>query len=407
MRTKKYYICVTPFFPSPANWRGAYVYDQVKAIMRNSDYEVVVFKTSNIGSREQSYVLDGIQVYTLPTLFMPSYILNGLTEGILGKCFLYALHKNKIDIQRIAFVHCHTANHAAFGLALKKINPSVKVLVQFHDLDPLTIRNGKWADKRWNSRYRARKSINAINKADLLICISEPVRDALLSFPRPRVGEVYESALRILDNLADFEPVHPKNVYVLNNGVDISLFTPLDNLNMHKDIFKIGCVANFQELKDHQTLLEAFCHLINKGYTNMRLSLLGTGSTRSAIESYINEHKLAEYVEWPEEVPHAMLPKYYRSLDLFVLPSFYEGFGCVYTEAYACGVPFMGCYNQGAAECIVPEDKDLWLIEPRNALQLASRIENYYHMRPRQRLCKPYDINVLIKDFLEYLSRTF
>ena len=75
-------------------------------------------------------------------------------------------------------------------------------------------------------------------------------------------------------------------------------------------------------------------------------------------EEYIKEHGLELYVEWPNEVTHEKLPDYYRSLDLFVLPSVYEGFGCVYTEAYACGVPFIGVFDQGAAEVIAPEECD-------------------------------------------------
>ena len=55
MKTKKYYICVTPFFPSTDNWRGAYVYDQVKAIMRNSDYEVVVMKPTSWRDQTEAY----------------------------------------------------------------------------------------------------------------------------------------------------------------------------------------------------------------------------------------------------------------------------------------------------------------------------------------------------------------
>ena len=85
----------------------------------------------------------------------------------------------------------------------ERVNPRAKVLLQFHDLDPLTLRNGKWAGKRWNRRYRARKSISALNRADMLVCISEPVRDAILAFPHPRKGEVYPPALQMLKDVAD------------------------------------------------------------------------------------------------------------------------------------------------------------------------------------------------------------
>lgn len=398
-----YYICVTPFFPSPTSWRGAYVLDQVKAIRRNSGYEVIVFKTCGLGDRQSDYIIDGITVYTIHPLLMPSYVLNGLTEGIVGCNFVRTLNKLGIDTGRVAFVHCHTASHAAFGFGVKRVNPEAKVLLQFHDLDPLTLRNGKWADKRWNRRYRARKSISALNRADLLVCISEPVRDAILAFPHPRKGEVYPPAIRMLEDVADMPPIKPQNVCILNNGVDTTLFHPLGQKG-GESIFRIGCIANFQELKDHITLVRAFDALIKKGYTDMRLSLLGSGETRPEIERYVKENSLSDFVEWPREVCHDRLPEYYNTLDLFVLPSIFEGFGCVYTEAYACGVPFICCDRQGAAECIAPDERDKWLVPLHDYATLALLMERQYRERNVQHLCTDYDIDALVKRFLNLIK---
>lgn len=408
---KPIYICVTPFFPTPSAWQGAYVLDQVKAIQRWSEYEVVVFRTLPLGSKPCTYEVDGVTVYAMAPLLMPSYILNGATEGIVGRMFVRTLRKLGIDPMQVAFVHCHTTSHSAFGLGVKRVNPDAKVLVQFHDLDPLTLRNGKWANKRWNRRYRARKSISALNRADLLVCISEPVKDVLLSFPEPRKAETYESALRMYADVKGMPSVTPKAVYVLNNGVDVSLFNANArklavnlSVNASSHVFRIGCIANFQELKDHITLMRAFEILVKKGYTDMRLSLLGSGATRPIVEAYLKDNDLIQYVEWPSEVSHDKLPEYYRSLNLFVLPSIFEGFGCVYTEAYACGVPFMGVYDQGAAEVIAPEERDKWLIQPYDHQQLAKLIERYYNERDKQLLCKEYDIDKLITAYLQYIE---
>lgn len=412
MSNKPIYICVTPFFPTPSAWQGAYVLDQVKAIQRNSEYEVVVFRTLPLGSKPYTYEVDGVTVHAIAPLLMPSYILNGATEGIVGHMFVRTLKKLGIDPMRVAYVHCHTTSHSAFGLGVKRVNPDAKVLVQFHDLDPLTLRNGKWANKRWNRRYRARKSISALNRADLLICISEPVKDVLLSFPEPRTAETYESALRMYEDVKGMPNVESNNVYVLNNGVDRGLFKPNKCENpstelktgSNENVFRIGCIANFQELKDHITLMRAFEILVKKGYTDMRLSLLGGGATRPIVEAYLKDNDLIQYVEWPSEVSHDKLPEYYRSLNLFVLPSIFEGFGCVYTEAYACGVPFMGVYDQGAAEVIAPEERDKWLIQPYDHQQLAKLIERYYNERDKQLLCKEYDIDKLITAYLQYIE---
>lgn len=405
MARSKIYLCITPFFPSSSNWRGTYVLDQVKAIQRNSDYKVIVFKTNLINQYEEDYEIEGITVYTIRPFLMPSYILNGLTENLVGSLFVHKLREVGISPEDVAYVHCHTANHAAFGFGVRKENPKAKVLVQFHDLDPYSLRNGKWADRRWNVRYRARKSLSAFERADLLISISTPVQENLLAFPNARPQETLASYLSRLEFLRDYPSLKSRKTYVLYNGVDTSVFNVNDGgANLYGDIFRIGCIANFQEIKDHITLIKAFEILIKKGYGNMRLSLLGSGETLSECKAYIKAHNLDEYVEWPNEVSHSKLPDYYRSLSLFVLPSVYEGFGCVYTEAYACGVPFIGVYDQGAAELVDPAERDNWLIKPHDHIGLADRVERYYTMRMKQTLSQPYDIDTLIKNLLKHIE---
>ena len=365
-----------------------------------------MFATHPLNEKMEDYVRGGIQVYSIRPLLMPSYILNGLTEGIVGRMFVRKLRQVGIDPNDVAFVHCHTASHAAFGFGVRKVNPEAKVLIQFHDLDPYTLRNGKWAEKRWNVRFRAKKSLTAFERADLLISISTPVQDNLLAFPKARPQEIYPSYLERLEYLKDFPCLKSRKMYILYNGVDTSLFYPKKDQRC-SEVFRIGCIGNFQELKDHITLIKAF-EIFVKANTDsgnlFRLSLLGTGETRAMCEQYIREHGLEEYVEWPKEMAHNQLPDYYRTLDLFVLPSVYEGFGCVYTEAYACGVPFMGVFDQGAAEVIAPEERSKWLIKPHDFEQLAKLMENYYKEGYKQKLCKPYDINKLIKDYLLYLN---
>lgn len=220
----KYYLCVTPFFPSPSVWQGAYILDQVKALRRISDYEVIVFKTCPLNQKPSDYMIDGIKVNEIRPLLMPSYFLNGLTEDIVGDSFVRELGRRGINPADIKYVHCHTVNHSAFGFGVKRVNPKVKVLVQFHDLDPLNLRNGFWADKKWNRRFRAKKSVSALNKADLLVCISKHVRDVIMSFPHPRKGEVYKSALKMYDDISDIKPASPRQLYILNNGVDTRIF---------------------------------------------------------------------------------------------------------------------------------------------------------------------------------------
>lgn len=400
---RKKYIVVTPFFPSPLRWQGAYVLDQVKAIKRHSNFDVIVFKTHTLGDREADYIIDDIEVHCIHPLFMPSYILNGLTGGVIGKLFVKKLKQLHINLDEIAYIHCHTTNHAAFGLKVKKFNQNTKVILQFHDPDPLTLRNGKWAQKGWNLYYRAIKGVKTLNKVDLLLCISEHVKDAVLAFPQTRAHEVFEPAILISRRLESVPKVEPKAIYILNNGVDLRMFNQ-HRVARNSEIFRIGCIANFNDWKNHIMLVRAFHILIEKGLTNLRLSLLGSGETQHLIKKYVHDHQLTPYVEWPKEVNHDQLPSYYNTLDLFVLPSRFEGFGCVYTEAYACGVPFICTENQGASECVVQEEKDMWLVRDQDSQHLANLIERQYTERSKQHLCKDIDIDILIPRYLEFLN---
>lgn len=403
MNLSAIYICVTPFFPSPEAWQGAYVLDQVKAIAKNSDFEVIVFKPTTGRDKRKSYEVDGVTVHLFPSRQTPSYMFNGFFNDYNGRSFVKKVQELGIDLHRVKYVHTHTGPFAVYGLALRKLALHIKVFVQHHDPDPFTIRNGKFAQWRPNARYRAKNSIRLFNEVDLHICISTPVKDSLLSFPKERIHEEDEIYKKRLSLVKDLQPIKPKGVYVLYNGVDTSLFNP--NAGVPKSsVFRIGCVANFLDWKDHATLVRAFEKMITKGYKDMRLSLLGSGPLKEEVQSYIEANGLDDYVEWVSEVNHDAVPDYYHTLDLFVLPSYYEGFGCVYTEAYACGVPFIACKYQGIAECIREDEQDKWLIEPRNVEQLAQLIERYYNTRDRQHLCAPYDINTLISKFLESIK---
>ena len=395
----KYYICVTPFFPSPSSWRGAYVLDQVKAIQRNSDYEVMVFKPGT-----EDYEVEGIRVYGFKAHQTRSFLFEGVFDSINARHFLKRVKELDININAIKFVHCHTGHYSAYGLALKELNKKIKVLTQYHDLDPFTVRNGLFSTNPINSNFRARSAMKLLRQVDMHVCISEPCRDNLLAFPNPRNEEQDAKCLSVLRTIKGLKPLLLQSVYVLNNGVDLTIFNPKVE-KKHTDIFRVGCIANFVELKGHMTLLKAFRLLINKGYKDMRLSLLGTGPTKLECEDFAKQTGISSYVEWPQEVSHECLPDYYHSLDLYAMPSSFEGFGCVYTEAAACGIPFIGCYNNGAAECITPEERDKWLISPGDYVKLAEVIERQYLCRDSQHLCKSYDIDYLVSQFLNYLSK--
>ena len=405
--SNKYYITITPFFPEPDNFRGPFVYDQVKAIKRSGKYDdVIIFKPKKFNDKRDYYIYGGIKVMLFPTIEMPSYILNGITNGINCSSFKRALKKNSIDVKDIAVVHGHTSSFACYGISLKKLNKNIISIVQHHDPDPFTIRNGRFSSNPINLYIRASINRKLFNKVDYHVSVSKYVEENLLKFPSCFKHETFDSYLKQLKvaQKLKIKPINPKNSIVLYNGVDKSKFYR-SNDKIATNKFTIGCIGNFIDWKDQVTLIKAVEYLVNNGNINIKVILIGSGPLLNICKEYVENKDLNKYIFFKQEMDNSLLIDYYNSLDLFVLPSHYEGFGCVFAEAYACGVPFIAVKGQGISELIPEKDSDKWLIDKGDFVSLSNKIEDYINNRYKQELTIDINIDTLVGDFLNKIQK--
>lgn len=80
-------------------------------------------------------------------------------------------------------------------------------------------------------------------------------------------------------------------------------------------------------------------------------------------------------------VPHGDVAELIRQCDVFVFPSYFEGFGLVLLEAMACGLPVITT-TATAGPDIVTEGEDGWIIEPGDCAALVDRM-NYCLEHPQ------------------------
>lgn len=90
---------------------------------------------------------------------------------------------------------------------------------------------------------------------------------------------------------------------------------------------------------------------------NFRYTVVGEGDQLKPLVQLSVELELAERVRFTGRIPDSELRSYYQEADLFVLLSgvlskSFEGFGIVYLEANAMGVPTMALRAAGAAEAV-------------------------------------------------------
>ena len=98
-------------------------------------------------------------------------------------------------------------------------------------------------------------------------------------------------------------------------------------------------VGDLQPRKNQVGLIEAFEALVREHPQLMhRLVLAGKHSWYgSQVRRAAERSSIADRILFTGFVPDAQLPDLYSACDLFVFPSFYEGFGIPILEAMACG----------------------------------------------------------------------
>lgn len=435
---KKVYFYVTPFFPSPKQWRGAYCYDFVVALQRqfrskNVECRVVVM-TEGDGS---DYEIGGVQVHTFKAKRLPSNIFPNLFARYNQRSFLAKvkevltpLFDFDSELQLFSTVevcHAHTANYGIYALAMKKANSKCKTLLHHHDLASFGLNMGML---RYNWLYNMIQFPilrRMHEKIDTHVFISEASKKSFLSAPDASwtIYEDYKKQMRWLP----YCPVRIKDSIILHNGVDKSIFCPStshassssvaltkeDQTSRTSQTFTIGCVGNFTDLKDQETLIRAV-DLIDQP---IHVVFVGSGRLLEKCKALAKEQEekfrstpTPKTYTFKSEVQHSDLADFYRSLDIFVLPSYFEGFGCVFTEAHSCGVPFITCIGQGIDDIISVEDRNKWLCKPKDAEDLANKIADaielkikveFAEWRTIQVLNEDQDIDSLVGDFIRKL----
>lgn len=130
---------------------------------------------------------------------------------------------------------------------------------------------------------------------------------------------------------------------VLQNGIDVDKFTFSHTVRDEyrkklglEDKFVVGHIGYMDTEKNHMFLLRVFKQLVEKR-PDARLLLIGDGRLRSEIEQYIAENGLTDFVQVLGK--RTDVANLYQCMDVFVLPSLFEGLPVTLVEAQAAGLP--------------------------------------------------------------------
>jgi glycosyltransferase involved in cell wall biosynthesis len=217
----------------------------------------------------------------------------------------------------------------------------MRLAVTLYDLIPEVYPERYLADAGLRRRYRAR--LEVVRLADVVLAISETTaNDAIeiLGVPEARIVVVGAAAA---------------DAYVRPESRTAALQTAREAVTGLEEHFVLY-TAGMDDRKNFAGLFRSFALLPAAVKHAWQLVMVCgmDAPTRNHIEHLAREYGIESRLLLPGFVSDDVLRVLYQSTDLFVFPSFYEGYGLPVAEALACGARVIGSETSAVGELLVP-----------------------------------------------------
>jgi len=196
--------------------------------------------------------------------------------------------------------------------------------------------------KSWLTGYLYNRRVDGV------VAISRTIRDLLI-----RAG------------------VTPRRIRLIHSGIDPRRYDRQPDKPMGAaDVTVVGCLAGLEERKGHRFLLEAAAGLKARG-VNLKYQIAGDGPCRAQLEQLARQLGLRDEVRFLGFVGDTA--EFLTKIDLFVMPSLFEGLGVAALEAMAAGKAVIATNAGGLAESVLDGITGI-LVPPGEPTALAEAI---------------------------------
>jgi glycosyltransferase involved in cell wall biosynthesis len=220
-------------------------------------------------------------------------------------------------------------NLAIIGLLIKTINPKCKVWLVAHGIEV------------WRPLSFFKSTL--LKRCDKVICVSDFTKQQMISRHNTDPAKC-----RVLNNAVDpfmklpvtfTKPAHLVNRYKLNDNNPV--------------LFTLTRLASTEQYKGHDQVIKVISYLKVK-FPDIKYVLSGQYDRKEEIriQKLISAYEVEDQVILTGFIEESELADHFLLADLFVLPSKKEGFGIVFIEALACGLPVICGNVDGSVDAI-------------------------------------------------------
>jgi glycosyltransferase involved in cell wall biosynthesis len=258
-----------------------------------------------------------------------------VADKIISDAITDVVHETSADL-----IHVHTEGLTPVAVRVAR-EQQLPVVVTLHGINASFL----------NSPYQKRRLRPALEAADRVILVGEPLRE----YFRTYIGS-------------------DRNFQLVPNGIDFPV-SRFHRLILADDVVRLVSVSNLHEGKGIDVTLLALARLQSEGITNWTYRVIGDGRERSALLRLASELELTEKVRFIGAVRHVEIFNQLIRDDVFVLPSYREAFGIAYLEAMAVGLLTIGVMGEGPSQFIRNGENGV-LVPPRDVEALAVALRN-------------------------------
>ena len=221
------------------------------------------------------------------------------------------------------------------------------------------------------------------------IDVWQPTGSRLRNWLARRADAVIAITQYTADRLGAWLPLRPERLHLLPPCVDVVSFTPgpkepslLERYRLEgkRVLLTMARLDSRERYKGVDEIL-ACLGCLRAEFPDLAYLVVGDGDDRPRLEARAAALGVAEQVRFSGWIPDAEKLAHYRLADAFAMPGSGEGFGIVYLEAMACGLPVLASELDGSREAVRQGEVGL-LVDPRDAGALVSKLGELLR-RPR------------------------
>jgi colanic acid/amylovoran biosynthesis glycosyltransferase len=193
-------------------------------------------------------------------------------------------------------------------------------------------------------------------------------------------------------------------------AIDIAKLKPKNNPGEIQNPIQILSIGRLEWKKGFVYALEAM-HVLQQRGVKFKYSIVGSGSTQQELLYAVRDLKLENSVSLVGKVTHDEIFKLLHQSDIYIQPSVQEGFCNALLEAQGSAILCVATNAEGLSENVLHEQTG-WIVNKRDGLALASKIEDILIMdskrrkeiaeASRERVSSEFKIDRLVEEFKEF-----